>query len=290
MKHNNTISQAMQQGKQYLKENGIDTYALDSQLLLQYATGLKRVQLFTHDSQVLTDAEQALWEDSLHQRAMGKPLQYITGHCEFMGLDFLVDSSTLIPRGDTEVLVEAVLEYQKKENLHTILDMGTGSGCIPISLVHYANMKAYGVDISAEALAVAQKNAQRNCANVTWIQSDLFSNVPTHLHGTLDALLSNPPYIPTKDIEGLMREVKHFEPYTALDGGEDGLDFYRKIIRDGSVFLRNKGWIFFEIGYHQGKEVSDLLQQAGFIDIEVRKDLAGLDRVVLARKYMNEVE
>ncbi len=290
MNQNKTILQAMQEGKSYLKEKGVHNYALDCQLLLQHVTGLSRVQLFTHDNDFLTQEEQKLFESYLYERGYGRPLQYITGHCEFMGLDFLVEDSTLIPRADTEVLVEAILEYAKKEGFHTVLDMGTGSGCIPISLVYYGKLQAYGVDISKDALFIAEKNAKKHNCSITWINSNLFHQVPVDLHGKLDVLVSNPPYIPTADVEELMCEVKDFEPRTALDGGKDGLDFYRRIIDNSKLFLCNKGWIFFEIGYNQGNEVSALLEQAGFTKIEVRKDLAGLDRVVLARKSMEEVE
>ena len=196
----------------------------------------------------------------------------------------------LIPRGDTEVLVETILEKQQAEPLRSILDIGTGSGCIPISLGRYGRFeKIMAVDISTKALAYATKNAAENNVKIDFYESDLFANVPAEWQGRLDAIVSNPPYIPKKDIEELMTEVRDFEPMNALDGGEDGLDFYRAIVEQGRNWLREGGWLFFEIGYDQGEALLSLLQESGYTETEIRQDLAGLDRVAIGRKGEHHV-
>ena len=211
-------------------------------------------------------------------------MQYILGQWEFYGFPFKVGKGVLIPRGDTEILVETILEKQQTESLKTILDIGTGSGCIPISLGRYGSFsELLAVDISPKALGYAVKNAEFNQIPVKFLESDLFSAVPVEYKGKLDAIVSNPPYIPKKDIEELMTEVKDFEPLNALDGGEDGLDFYRSIVEQSGEWLRKDGWLFFEIGYDQGEALRELLQKQGFSEIRVIQDLAGLDRVVCGR-------
>lgn len=284
MSQNKTVGEILRESKLFLKECKIETYALDAELLLMQVAGLTKIQLFTQDHRFLTEEELAHYQSLLEKRKKGTPTQYLLGHCEFMGLDFLVKEGVLIPRPDTEILVEVVLEIGEREGFHTLLDMGTGTGCIPISLAHHGRFSTYGVDISPVALEIAKANGERNSIEVKWVQSNLFENVPRTLVGNLDGLVSNPPYIPTKDLAGLMTEVKDFEPRLALDGGIDGLDFYRKIIEKSKPYLKEHGWIFFEIGYNQAQDLIELFSKAGFEKIEVRQDLAGLDRVVLARR------
>ena len=215
-----------------------------------------------------------------------------------MGLEFLVDEHVLIPRQDTEVLVEEALHMISKDqsvgdSSFQLLDMCTGSGCILLSVMHYAeqrgiSIKGTGVDFSEEALVVAKKNEEhlRSGQNdgkgkISWILSDLFENVS----GTYDMILSNPPYIRTSEIEKLQDEVKLHDPFSALDGKEDGLYFYKKIIADAKRFLKENGVLAFEIGYDQGKAVSDLMKEAGYDKVFVKKDLAGLDRIVCGVYY-----
>ena len=201
-----------------------------------------------------------------------------------MVLPFSVGEGVLIPRGDTEILVETILEKQQTEPLRTILDIGTGSGCIPVSLSHYGQFeRVLAVDISRKALGYATKNAAANHAEISFYVSDLFQNVPAQWRGQLDAIVSNPPYIPKEDIAGLMTEVKDFEPINALDGGADGLDFYRAIVAEGRAWLKEGGWLFFEIGYDQGEALRTLLADFGYTEIGIRQDLAGLDRVAFGR-------
>ena len=211
----------------------------------------------------------------MRKRAEHVPLQYIVGEAEFMGLKFKVNSNVLIPRQDTETLVEEALKVVKPGM--NVLDMCTGSGCIIVSIVHnIPEVEGTATDISKQALLVAKENAKLNQVSVTFERSDLFDNVT----GTYDVIVSNPPYIRTEEVLKLMPEVRDFEPMEALDGKEDGLYFYRKIMEKCPSYLKPEGHILFEIGYDQGEAVSGLLREAGFKNVAVIKDLAQNDRVV----------
>lgn len=282
---NKTIAEALREGKLRLKAAGKEAYAFEAELLLEKAAGLNRTALFLRGEEVLSEEVLTVYEGYLSEREQGRPTQYILGEWEFMGLPFCVGEGVLIPRGDTEVLVETILEKQQAEKFKSILDIGTGSGCIPISLGYYGKFeKIMAVDISPKALGYATENAVKNNINIDFYESDLFTNLPAEWKGKLDAIVSNPPYIPKKDIAELMTEVKDFEPMNALDGGEDGLDFYRAIVEQAKEWLVDGGWLFFEIGYDQGEDLRKLLQEFGYTAIEIRQDLAGLDRVALGRK------
>lgn len=274
-------------GKERLEAAGIEEAALDARLLLEYVCGTDRNELLVHGERPVLEKHKQQYQELLKRRESRIPLQYLTGEQEFMGLPFLVNEHVLIPRQDTEILVEEVLK-----NLHDgmkILDLCTGSGCILLSLLRYTNScRGLGVDISPEALSIARKNAERlvpesllqeedgDHATLWLLESDLYERV----EGQFDVIVSNPPYIPTKVIETLMPEVREHEPRLALDGSEDGLLFYRRIIEGSRAHLKGGGMLFFEIGYDQGKAVSELMEQAGFIEVQVTKDYAGLDRVV----------
>ena len=282
---NKTIAEALREGKMRLKAAGKEAYAFEAELLLEKAAGLNRTALFLRGEEVLSEEVLTVYEGYLSEREQGRPTQYILGEWEFMGLPFHVGEGVLIPRGDTEVLVETILEKQQSEPIKSILDIGTGSGCIPVSLGHYGKFeKIMAVDISPKALGYAIKNAAENRVSIDFYESDLFTNIPSEWKGRLDAIVSNPPYIPKKDIEELMTEVKDFEPMNALDGGEDGLDFYRAIVEQGREWLKDGGWLFFEIGYDQGEDLRNLLKEFGYTEVEIRQDLAGLDRVAMGRK------
>lgn len=275
----------MKEGKLRLKAAGKEAYAFEAEVLLEKAAGLNRTALFLQSDKVLSGEEAEVYERFLSEREAGRPTQYILGIWEFMGLPFHVGEGVLIPRGDTEGLVETILEIQQKEPIKSILDIGTGSGCIPISLGKFGSFESImAVDISPKALEYAKKNAAENKIDIHFYESDLFSHVPMEWKGKLDAIVSNPPYIPKKDIEGLMTEVKDFEPLNALDGGEDGLDFYRAIVAEGREWLREGGWLFFEIGYDQGEALLSLLKEFGYTEIGLKQDLAGLDRVAYGKK------
>lgn len=274
-----------EQGKALLEEAQIEEAVLDARLLLEFVCGTNRNTLLVHgDMPVEAEKVSKYWE-LMQLRATHKPLQQITGEQDFMGLCFSVDENVLIPRQDTEILVEEAMK-ELHDGMH-VLDMCTGSGCILISLLHYSNeCVGLGVDLSEKALQVARENAERllrdvnreRKSEVTFLQSDLFERVT----GTFDMIVSNPPYIPAAVVDTLMPEVKDFEPRMALDGDEDGLAFYRRIVQDGKKHLKHGGSLFFEIGCDQADAVSRLLSQAGFSEVRTVKDYAGLDRVVCA--------
>ncbi len=290
-----TYRECYEKGRSALVSADVPEPELDARLLLEYVCHTDRNTLLVHGDRDVPDAERACYEKLIAGRAGRTPLQYLTGVQEFMGLKFRVNEHVLIPRQDTEILVEEVLK-----NLHDgmrVLDMCTGSGCILISLLHYSNgCSGVGVDLSGEALAVARENAVsceqdagacgeadlfregsgRMPGNMEFIQSNLFE----HVSGRFEIIVSNPPYIEHKALDTLMPEVKDHEPMTALDGGEDGLSFYREIVRESRMHLTGGGMLFFEIGCNQGKAVKTLMEQSGFAAVEIVKDYAGLDRVV----------
>lgn len=257
---------------------------VDAWLLAEEVLGITRAQYFINPQRLVDKEDADKFFKFIDMRCNKIPLQHITGKQEFMGLSFNVNEDVLIPRQDTELLVESVLNYLKqkmKGKKVKVLDMCTGSGCIAISIKKLAeNVDVTAVDLSQKALKVAIDNANQLEAKVTFIESDLFENVS----GKYDIIVSNPPYISKSDIETLMDEVKNHEPMMALDGDEDGLKFYKKISEKLNEYLSDGGMIFYEIGYDQGKTVPDILKQYNFKDINVYKDLSGNDRVVIARK------
>lgn len=278
-----TLEDALYKGKSYLKEKGIPDSDLDAWYLLSHCFRLNRTQFILHSKQVINEEQFKEYLALIHKRGSHIPLQHLTGEQEFMGLTFKVTEDVLIPRQDTEILVEEALKAAEGKE---VLDLCTGSGCIIISLSKLGRIKnGTGVDISPKALSVARENARLLEAEVTFIESDMYSQ----LTGKYDIIISNPPYIPSKDIGELMEEVKDHEPVLALDGSEDGLYFYRTIIHGINRFLKPEGYVFFEIGYNQGDAVSELLQEAGFMEIKIINDLAGLNRVVSGRYKKEEV-
>ncbi|MCQ4937495.1 peptide chain release factor N(5)-glutamine methyltransferase [Anaerotignum propionicum] len=287
MKKNKTVANALLEGKRRLQLAGKDNFAFEAELLLMEVCKMSRIQLFTQGEIPISLEEESDYNDYLKQRELNRPLQYILGQCEFMGLPFCVGEGVLIPRGDTELLVETVLSISKENNIQRVIDLGTGSGCIPICLSHYGKLDCVGVDISPKALDFARKNEEVNQVKLEWLESDLFDQVPSLWKGSFDAIVSNPPYIAKAEIETLMPEVRDFEPQNALDGGDDGLAFYQRIIRDSGHWLKTGGWLFFEIGYDQGEALLSMMEGAGFDQCTLRKDLAGLDRVVFGKLKEN---
>ena len=265
-------------GMQKLKEAEIGEAQLDARLLLEEVCGTDHNTLLCHGDREVSEKEEEQYRKTIEQRAQHVPLQHILGYQDFMGLRFHVNEHVLIPRQDTEILVEEAMRY-----LHDgmrILDLCTGSGCILLSLLHYSNgCEGTGVDISKEALQVAALNAELLGIKADFLKSDLYEKVT----GKFDLLVSNPPYIERKVIPTLMEEVREYDPYIALDGGEDGLDFYRRIIGGAQDYLKRGGQILMEIGSGQAQAVSELLREAGFKEIDVCRDFAGLDRVVSGR-------
>ena len=275
-----TYKDALEHGKQRLLECEIEDASLDAWLLLEYVSGISRSWYFVHEDEEISENDIEEYQILIEQRGKHIPLQQLTKEAYFYGMKFFVNENVLIPRQDTEVLVEQVLSLSKgKENLK-LLDMCTGSGCILLALL--ANLKqasGTGVDLSEKALEVAQRNGKELGIEVSWVQSDLFDKVS----GSYDIIVSNPPYIETSVIEGLMDEVKLYEPRMSLDGTEDGLFFYREITMQAGKYLKNNGILAFEIGYNQGKAVSEFMKENGYKEVQVLQDLAGLDRVVTGR-------
>ena len=269
-------------GVNKLKENDCKEAALDARLLLEYICHTNRNDLLAHGDREVSQEDLELYRKWLERRAGGEPLQYITGEQDFMGLTFLTHESTLIPRQDTECLVEEAMMHV--HDGMRILDMCSGSGCILLSLLKYSNdCVGVGAELQTEAVELARRNAEKLGIEATFVESDLFSQVD----GTYDLIVSNPPYIESAVIETLDREVREHEPMSALDGGEDGLCFYRRIAEEARRYLSRGGMLFFEIGYNQAEAVSELLRLNGYKDVTVKKDLAGLDRVVYAT-YLEE--
>lgn len=279
-----TFHEALRLGEAYLEEHQIPDAAIDAWYLLEY-TGKKKIGEQVNRAWFLMNRQRTLpqdvWEEYqrlLERRGTHVPLQHITGEQEFMGIPFLVNDKVLIPRQDTEILVEEAMKVIKEGS--ELLDVCTGSGCILVSLLKLVpGTKGTGCDISGEALQVAEENAGRQKVSVQLCQGDLFEPVT----GSFDVIVSNPPYIPTAEIEKLMAEVRLFEPVTALDGREDGLYFYRRLAAESPAYLNPGGWLLVEIGCDQGEQVAELFRKAGFCEVSVKKDLAGLDRVVKGR-------
>lgn len=263
-----------------LNKSGFAEAESDSRLIFEYIAGIDRVKLSLEGDRELEPGIEEKLKAALAKRLTHMPVQYITGYQNFMGLEFMVSKDVLIPRMDTETLVEEVLRLGLS-NVR-VLDICTGSGCILLSILKYVyGSSGVGVDISDGALSVAKANSEALGIDATFIKSDMFENIPKDER--FDIVVSNPPYIRSDVIGTLMSEVKDYEPLLALDGSEDGLKFYRIIADRAPEYLNNGGMLFLEIGYDQGAEVSALLSAAGFMDVEVIKDLSGLDRVVSGR-------
>lgn len=274
-----TYREAINLGEKVLNMADVADAKIDAWLLLEMVCKIDRSFYYLHMEDEVAEEQLSEYEIALRKRAEHVPLQYIVGEAEFMGLKFKVNSNVLIPRQDTETLVEEALRVV--EPGMRMLDLCTGSGCIIISLAkNVADISCTGSDISKQALLVAKENAKANEVEVEWERSDLFENIS----GTFDLIVSNPPYIPTGEIPGLMPEVRDFEPVDALDGKEDGLYFYRIITEKSPEYLTSDGYLYFEIGYDQGEAVSAMMRQCGYTQVEVIKDLAGNDRVVKGRK------
>lgn len=282
------LREAYRTGTERLRAAGIADAAIDARLLLEWAAGISVTEYALNPKKPLADEQEAIYRNGIEKRCRRIPLQHITGEQEFMGLTFRVNPSVLIPRQDTELLVEEALKRMKPGM--RVLDLCTGSGCIAISLERFSRKKKVfkeintftGSDISLDALATARENGRYHEAQVSFVESDLFEQ----LEGKYDMIVSNPPYIRTAMIEGLEEEVRCHDPILALDGKEDGLYFYRRIIREARDYLEDGGWILFEIGYDQKASVISLMEQAGYREIRACKDLAGLDRVVIGRYYV----
>ena len=277
------IREAIRKGMISLKINNIEEPNLKSRLLMQFILNKPRQYLLVHDDEELTKIQEKAYLENIEKITKGIPLQHITHSQEFMKMNFYVNEDVLIPRADTEILVEEVINIAKKINAKKILDLCTGSGAIAVSLAKYIeDSQITAIDISEEALRVAKLNARNNEVEdkITFIKSDLFENVVKEKY---DIIVSNPPYIKKDVIKKLNKEVQK-EPNIALDGGNDGLDFYRKIISEGYEYLKFKGYMCLEIGYDQKKEVIEIIEkQEKYSNTYSKKDLSGNDRIVVTQ-------
>lgn len=264
-----------------------DTPRLDVEILLEKALGdVDSLYIRLNLNKEVTEDEFNIFNNLIEDRLNGRPIAYIVGNREFMGLDFYVQEGVLIPRPDTEALVEEIIELCKDKKDLSLLDIGTGSGAITVSLAKYLNnadVKSF--DISEIALEIGKKNAINNNVEdkIEFIKSDLFSAIKdTDIQ--FDVIVSNPPYIPKKDIETLHTQVKDYEPYNALEGGEDGLDFYRDITEQSVNYLKQNGILAYEVGHDQAQDVAEIMKNNGYTKIYTKKDLQGIDRVVIGYK------
>ncbi|MCQ2510125.1 MAG: peptide chain release factor N(5)-glutamine methyltransferase [Lachnospiraceae bacterium] len=268
----------LEYGVGFLEAHQIAEAKTDAWILMEYTANINKSFYYMnmHEPMDAGDAED--YALLIHRRAEHIPVQYLTGEAWFYGRSFRVNESVLIPRQDTEVLVEEALK-RIGDNMR-VLDLCTGSGCILLTVLKEASVTGVGSDISPDALVVAELNRKRLGVQANWIQSDLFENIG----GRFDMILSNPPYIQTAVIDTLDPEVREHEPHLALDGSKDGLLFYRRIVQEAPDYLNPEGWLCMEIGYDQGEDLKTLLADSGkFTNIEIKKDLSGLDRVALAQ-------
>ncbi len=292
-----TLGKLLKSGADKLAQNGISEAALDARYLLLHVTGISPAMFLVKENEETGAETEERFNELIERRASRIPLQHILGTQVFMGLEFAVSPDVLIPRQDTETLVERVLyDRQRMENSPSLLDMCTGSGCIALSLAVLGDFRqVVAADISLKALAVAGENARRillrrwkdwkdennGTSRFRLIQSDLYDNIPGDME--FDMIVSNPPYIPTQVIQELEPEVRDHEPRLALDGAGDGLKFYRRLAAESGAHLKPGGCIYLEIGYDQGPAVRSLFEAAGFTNIEIIKDIPGQDRVVAAK-------
>ncbi|MCF0148717.1 MAG: peptide chain release factor N(5)-glutamine methyltransferase [Clostridium sp.] len=278
-----TIGELLEIGSKELKEQNIDTYMLDAQLLLGMVLAKDKIYLITNRDKEVSDKDEKEYIELIKKRSRKMPIKYILGETEFMGFDFDVEEGVLIPRGDTEILVEEILSIINEDDEINLCDLCSGSGAIGISLaMNRKNIKVDEIDNFDIPEKVTKSNIVKHALEnrVKFIKSNLLEEV-IKIGKKYDVIVSNPPYIKACEIENLMDDVKLYEPHTALDGGEDGLIFYRKIIEESKLTLKENGILAFEIGHDQGLDVRILMEEAGFSNVKLVKDLAGLDRVLL---------
>jgi release factor glutamine methyltransferase len=283
-----SIADAIREGAETLRNAGLAEGRREAGGLLQHLLGRDRTFVIAHPEQQLTAAQLQSFLELLRRRATGEPLQYITAHQSFFGLDFEVAPGVLIPRPETELLVEQALETLQGSPSPRICDVGTGSGCIAITLLHErSKARAVAIDISAPALEIAKRNARRHSVaeRLTFVQSNCFSSL-SPAKFSFDLIVSNPPYVAEDALEGLQREVRDHEPREALAGGPDGLDVVRRLLSEGTAFLKPGGHLLIEIGFNQSAAVSSLLEQHSWLAKGIRPDLQGIPRVVVLQKRL----
>ncbi|SCL91020.1 peptide chain release factor N(5)-glutamine methyltransferase [Sporanaerobacter sp. PP17-6a] len=266
---------------------------LECVLLLAYLLDVDKTYIYIHNDEEVSSSVENKYFSLIDERRKGYPIQYILKEKEFMGISFYIEEGVLIPRPDTEILVQYVLDYideKYKERDIKIVELGTGSGCISLSIAYYKkNVFVYSVDIDKKANAVAEENSKRLKLSdrVKILEGDLFQGIKNMgLKNSVDIIVSNPPYIPEDEIFGLQDEIKKYEPLWALDGGEDGLDYYRRIIPQSKEYLKNRGILVFEMGFDQGRKIKELMEKENFRNINILKDLQGLDRVITGELFL----
>lgn len=277
-----TIKDLLNWTSNFFRDKGIEEPRLEAEVLLARVLNKDRVYLYANYDLPVNSQEREQYRDFVKRRAQGEPSAYITGSREFMSLNLKVNPDVLIPRSDTEILVESVIDVVNKDEKIRICDVGTGSGAIAISLAYYLpNSVVYATDISEKALEVAQENAQNNNVEVNFLLGNLLTPIK-QASISFDVITANLPYIPPHEFEQLDKGVKDFEPTSALVAQGDGLDLYRELIPQAYELIAKDGYLFFEIGYNQGDKAIDLVRD--FTEVELIKDLAGRDRVIKARK------
>ncbi|MDQ4120137.1 MAG: peptide chain release factor N(5)-glutamine methyltransferase [Acidobacteriota bacterium] len=285
------IAAALQQAAEFLKENAVADARRDAALLLGFVLNRDRAFLIANDDRDLSEEETTRFFELVERRATGEPIQYIIGRQEFFGLEFEVNENVLIPRPETEILVEAAIEILRKKENPRFCDVGTGSGCIPISiLANLENAEAVAIDISPAALALARKNAEKHgvTERIEFYESDVFAVFSNSRFKTqnpkFDLIVSNPPYIPNKDLLGLPREVREHEPHIALFGGDIGTEIVARLLADAPKYLDTDAWLMFEIGFTQGEVVQAMIDRDVWNLREILPDLQGIPRIVVLQK------
>ena len=282
-----TVAKSLRWAEGYLAQRGVPSPYVDAEYILAHILGCQRQDLLIYPDRVVKEDEAAQFNVCIERRGRREPLQYITGEVEFRGLLFKVNKDVLIPRPETELLVDEVVKSVTKKDA-TILDLCTGSGCIAVCIAReIIDSKVYAVDISEGALAAARENAARHGVGerITFLSGDLFGAISSlNLKGMIDVIVSNPPYVSSEEMQELQPEIRDFEPASALYGGKDGLDFYRRIIHDSPYYLAAGGYILMEMGYGQAGRIKELIESENkFINIEITKDMAGIGRTISAR-------
>lgn len=281
-----TIREQLTEAMRLFREAGVDSPQLDAEVLMAHAVDSTRVRVISHPDQQLSGEELKSYREMVARRVKREPLAYILGYREFWGLQFDVTPAVLIPRPETEILVEMALSQLKGIENPLIADIGVGSGCAAIAIaVELEDVVVYGTELSHVTAEVARRNALKHQVEVRVdiLEGHLLDPLPTGVRGKLDAVVSNPPYIPTDDLESLQPEVIQFEPYGALDGGPDGLVFIREILDSARDWLKPGGWVHLEVGISEAGNVADYARKVGYAETRITEDLAGIERVVSAR-------
>ena len=276
------IENAIKEAVEILNKNSIASAILEARILMSFVTNLSKEDIIFKSTHInLSQDQKEKYFDLIHKRIKKIPLTHLTNNREFFGNNFYVDENVLDPRPDSETLVEMMIKKYQNSSFLNLCEIGCGSGCLIISVLkHFKDWNGLAIDISKKALEIAQKNAQNNevFERIEFLESNLFKDFKDNQ--IFDIIISNPPYIPTADIENLQDEVRLYEPRIALDGGLDGLDFYRHIANQSRKFLKSNGNIFLEIGYNQHREVIDIFEKFNFKFIDSAKDLSGIIRVL----------